>query len=75
MVLPQPHRQGCLCYLELFARALQAAHCEWQAKVELNFVLNGDRNERIVSYKVSRKLPEYFEVETNPVLMLHSSEN
>lgn len=65
------HVEDCLKNWEFEAVGDQVK----QAKLEFNFVLKGDRVERILSYRVSGKMPGYFEIETNPSTNVYSSGN
>jgi TonB family protein len=42
-----------------------------QEKIEFNFLLKGERAERIVHYRISGNTPDNFEVETNPAPNMH----
>jgi TonB family protein len=44
-----------------------------QAKIEFNFLLKGNRDERIVHYRISGRTPDNFEIETNPAPNEHPS--
>ena len=43
-----------------------------QAKIEFNFLLKGERAERIVQYRISGRTPDNFAIETNPAPNVHS---
>ena len=63
------HVEDCLKNWEFEAAGDQIK----QAKLEFNFLLKGDRDERILSYRFSSKMPGYFEIETNPYTNVYSS--